>query len=183
MESCAGSKSVEAAVTIAIRDARDSDLMEILAIYNDAVLTTTAVYDYQPRSEAQQAVWFQAKRDQGLPILVADDCGAVAGFASYGPFRPWPAYLHSVENSLYVAPDRRSRGIGSMLLPALIRRASERGLHTMIAGVDAENQASLRLHAKFGFRPVAHFREVGWKFERWLDLAFLQLMLGKEAAA
>jgi phosphinothricin acetyltransferase len=164
-------------MTIAIRDARETDLDGMLAIYNDAVLTTTAVYDYAPRTAAQQAAWFQAKRAQNLPVLVADDGGAVAGFASYGPFRPWPAYLHSVENSLYVAPDRRGQGIGSQLLPALIARASERRLHTMIAGIDATNAASLHLHAKFGFARVAQFREVGWKFERWLDLTFLQLML------
>ncbi|HEV8390198.1 MAG TPA: GNAT family N-acetyltransferase [Dongiaceae bacterium] len=165
-----------------IRDGRETDLTELLAIYNDAVLTTTAVYDYQPRTAEQQAAWYQAKRDQNLPVLVAESAGAVVGFASYGPFRPWPAYLHSIENSLYVAADWRGRGIGSLLLPALIRRATDRGLHTMIAGIDAANQASLRLHAKFGFQPVAQFREVGWKFERWLDLTFLQLMLERSAA-
>ena len=164
-------------MTIAIRDARDADLAAMLAIYNDAVLTTTAVYDYTPRRSEQQVAWFQAKRAQSLPVLVAEDAGTVVGFASYGPFRPWPAYLHAVENSLYVAPECRSRGIGSLLLPALTRRAADCGLHTMIAGIDATNEASLRLHAKFGFERVALFREVGWKFERWLDLAFLQLML------
>ena len=169
-------------MTIAIRDAREADLAALLAIYNDAVLTTTAVYDYKPRSTEQQVAWFQAKREQNLPVLVAEEGNTVVGFASYGPFRPWPAYLHSVENSLYVAPDRRGGGIGSLLLPALIQRAADRGLHTMIAGIDATNEASLRLHAKFGFERVAQFREVGWKFERWLDLAFLQLMLGKRAA-
>lgn len=163
---------------ITVRDGRESDLAGMLAIYNDAVLTTTAVYDYQPRTIEQQAAWFQAKQDQRLPILVADVDGTVAGFASYGPFRPWPAYLHSVENSLYVAANLRAQGIGSTLLPALIQRATERGLHTMIAGIDAMNAASLRLHAKFGFEPVALFREVGWKFERWLDLTFVQRMLG-----
>jgi L-amino acid N-acyltransferase len=169
-------------MAIAIRDARETDLAAILAIYNDAVLTTTAVYDYKPRSDEQQAAWFQAKREQNLPVLVAEEGSTITGFASYGPFRPWPAYLHSVENSLYVAPEQRGRGIGSALLPGLIQRAAERGLHTMIAGVDATNEASLRLHAKFGFVRVAQFREVGWKFERWLDLAFLQLMLGRRAA-
>jgi L-amino acid N-acyltransferase len=169
-------------MTIVIRDACEADLAAMLVIYNDAVLTTTAVYDYTPRSSDQQTAWFESKREQNLPVLVAEDGGAVIGFASYGPFRPWPAYLHSVENSLYVASDRRGRGIGSLLLPELIRRAVERGLHTMIAGIDATNEASLRLHAKFGFERVAQFREVGWKFERWLDLAFLQLMLGRRAA-
>src|SRR5688572_13100238 len=122
---------------VAIRDGREADLVHMLAIYNDAVLTTTAVYDYKPRSAEQQAAWFQAKQDQGLPVLVAEIDGAVVGFASYGPFRPWPAYLHSVENSLYVAADWRGRGVGSLLLPALIQRAADRGLHTMIAGIDA----------------------------------------------
>jgi len=169
-------------MTTVIRDARELDLAAMLAIYNGAVLTTTAVYDYQPRSSEQQVAWFRAKQEHGLPVLVAEDHSAVVGFASYGPFRPWPAYLHSVENSLYVTPEQRGRGIGSALLPALIQRAAERGLHTMIAGIDATNEASLRLHAKFGFERVAQFREVGWKFERWLDLAFLQLMLGRRAA-
>jgi L-amino acid N-acyltransferase len=168
-------------MAIVIRNAREPDLAAMLAIYNDAVLTTTAVYDYQPRSNEQQTAWFKIKQDQSLPVLVAEDDGAIVGFASYGPFRPWPAYLHSVENSLYVAPEKRGRGIGSALLPALIQRAAKRGLHTMIAGIDATNEASLRLHAKFGFERVAQFREVGWKFERWLDLAFLQLMLGSRA--
>jgi L-amino acid N-acyltransferase len=169
-------------MTVVIRDARELDLAAMLAIYNDAVLTTTAVYDYQARSSEQQMAWFTAKQEQSLPVLVAEDDGAVVGFASYGSFRPWPAYLHSVENSLYVTPERRGCGIGSALPPALIQRAAERGLHTMIAGIDATNEASLRLHAKFGFERVAQFREVGWKFERWLDLAFLQLMLGRRAA-
>lgn len=166
----------------AIRQARESDLAEMLAIYNDAVLTTTAVYDYKPRTADQQMAWFEAKRDQNIPLLVAESDGAVVGFASYGPFRPWPAYLHSVENSIYVAADWRGRGIGSLLLPALIQHATDRGFHTMIAGIDATNRASLRLHANFGFEPVALFREVGWKFERWLDLAFLQRMLVRAAA-
>jgi phosphinothricin acetyltransferase len=161
----------------AIRTAQERDLTSILAIYNDAVLTTTAVYDYRPRTGEDQAAWFKAKLDQRLPVLVADANGAVVGFASYGPFRPWPAYLYSVENSLYVAADWRGRGIGSLLLPAILRHAAESGLHTMIAGIDAANEASLRLHTKFGFEPVARFREVGWKFERWLDLTFLQRML------
>jgi phosphinothricin acetyltransferase len=168
---------------VTVRDAQEADLAGMLAIYNDAVLTTTAVYDYTPRSADQQAAWFTAKQDQRLPVLVAEVDGTVLGFASYGPFRPWPAYLHSVENSLYVAAGWRGRGIGSRLLPALIRHASDRGLHTMIAGIDATNEASLRLHAKFGFEPAARFREVGWKFERWLDLAFLQLMLERKDTA
>ncbi|NYZ13573.1 N-acetyltransferase [Azospirillum sp. RWY-5-1] len=160
-----------------IRNAEDQDLDAILAIYNDAVVNTTAVYDYEPRNAEAQARWFAAKREQCLPVIVAEIGGAVAGFASFGPFRPWPAYLHTVENSVYIAPDRRGQGVGSALIPPLLDLARAKGLHTMVAGIDATNEASLRLHRKFGFEPVGLFKEVGWKFGRWLDLAFLQRML------
>ena len=160
-----------------IRPADDGDLDSILAIYNDAVVNTTAVYDYEPRDAEAQERWFAAKREQGLPVIVAEIGGAVAGFASFGPFRPWPAYLHTVENSVYIAPDRRGQGVGSALIPPLLDLARTKGLHTMVAGIDATNEASLRLHRKFGFEPVGLFKEVGWKFGRWLDLVFLQLPL------
>ena len=99
---------------------------------------------------------------------------SVSGFASYGPFRPWAAYLYTVENSIYVAPEQRGRGVGTAILGRLIDIARSRGLHAIVAGIDATNEASLKLHAKFGFERVAHFRQVGWKFERWLDLMFLE---------
>ena len=160
-----------------IRDATTADLPAMLAIYNDVIATTTAIYDYTPRTLDAHDAWLKTKQEQNWPVLVADDDGAVAGYGSYGPFRPWPAYLHSVENSVYVAADRRGRGIGSVLLPAIIDHATQRGFHTMIAGIDAANEGSLRLHGKFAFRKVAQFQEVGWKFDRWLDLVFLQRML------
>lgn len=162
---------------IEVRDAGEEDLAAILAIYNDAVINTTAVYDYAPRSMEAELAWFAAKRDAKLPVLAAVDAGTVVGFASYGPFRPWPAYLHTVENSVYVAPQRRGAGIGTALLGPLIERARSAGFHTIVAGIDASNAASLRLHEKFGFAQAGHFREVGWKFDRWLDLVFLQKML------
>lgn len=164
-----------------IRDAAPADLPAMLAIYNDVIATTTAIYDYTPRALEAHEAWLRTKQEQNWPVLVADDDGAVAGYGSYGPFRPWPAYLHSVENSIYVAADRRGRGIGSVLLPAIIDHAARRGFHTMIAGIDAANEGSLRLHGKFGFRKVAQFHEVGWKFDRWLDLVFLQRMLNGDA--
>lgn len=162
---------------IEIRDAALADMAAILPIYNDAVVNTTAVYDYVPRELPAQEKWFAAKLEQKLPVLVAVVDGAVAGFASFGSFRPWPAYLHTVENSIYVAPERRGAGIGAALLGPLIERARAAGYHTMVAGIDASNVASLRLHAKFGFAEAGHFREVGWKFDRWLNLLFLQKML------
>ena len=99
------------------------------------------------------------------------------GFSSIGPFRAWAAYKYSVENSVYVAAEARGKGIGKLLIPPLIEAAKKLELHTIIAGVDATNEASLRLHKSFGFEEVAHFKEVGWKFERWLDLKFLQLIV------
>ncbi len=168
-------------MTIRIRDAAAADLPAMLAIYNDVIANTTAVYAYEPRSPEAHAAWLEGKRAEKWPVLVAEAGGALVGYGSYGPFRPWPAYLHTVENSIYVAAARRGSGIGSILLPALVASAAARGFHTMVAGIDAANAASLRLHAKFGFRKVAQFHEVGWKFDRWLDLVFLQRMLNKAA--
>lgn len=168
-------------MTIRIRDAERADLAAMLAIYNEVIANTTAIYDYTPRTLEAQQIWLETKRTQGWPVVVAEDAGALVGYGSYGPFRPWPAYLHSVENSIYVTAERRGGGVGSILLPALVASAAARGFHTMIAGIDAANEASLRLHAKFGFRKVAQFHEVGWKFDRWLDLVFLQRMLNDAA--
>jgi L-amino acid N-acyltransferase YncA len=159
---------------IEVREAETADLDAILAIYNDAVVHTTATYDYEPRTLDAQRQWFEAKRAQSFPVLVGLEADVVSGFASYGPFRPWAAYLYTVENSVYVAPERRGRGVGTAVLGPLLEIARSRGFHAMVAGIDATNEPSLKLHAKFGFEKVAHFHEVGWKFERWLDLVFLE---------
>ena len=160
-----------------IRDARMEDAEAIRAIYNDAVLNTTAVFDYTAREPQAQRDWLQMKAGQQLPVLVAEDAGTVLGYASYGPFRPWPAYLYTVENAIYIAPQSRGKGIGTQLLAPLLQIATERGLRTMIAGITADNTASLRLHEKLGYSQAGVIREAGWKFERWLDLVFLQRML------
>ena len=159
---------------IEVREAEVGDLEAILAIYNDAVVHTTATYDYEPRTSEAHRQWFETKRTQRFPVLVGIERGTVCGFASYGPFRPWAAYLHTVENSIYVAPEHRGHGVGSAILKPLLELARARGSHAMVAGIDATNTPSLKLHAKFGFEQVAHFREVGWKFERWLDVIFLE---------
>lgn len=160
-----------------IRPATPADLDRILALYNHAVLHTTAVYDDTPRTPAGQAEWFAAKQASGWPVIVAEVDGRVAGFASYGPFRPQPGFKATVENSLYVDPDCFGRGIGSSLLAALIELARADGRHAMVAGIDADNAVSIRLHAKFGFREVGRLPETGRKFGRWLDLVFLQKLL------
>ena len=160
-----------------IRPAEAADLEAMLAIYNDAILKTTAVYDYQPRSSDLQRQWFETKQAQRLPVFVAHDGATIIGFGSFGPFRPWPAYQFTVENSLYVDSTHRRKGAGTALLASLVNAARTAGYHAMVAGIDATNEASLALHRKAGFEPVAHFREVGWKFERWLDLVFMERML------
>ncbi|MBV8214251.1 MAG: N-acetyltransferase [Verrucomicrobia bacterium] len=162
---------------IEIRLAESDDLDAILAIYNDAIVNTTAVYDYEPRTTDAQRKWFETKQAQHLPVFVAHDDATIIGFGSFGPFRPWPAYQYTVENSLYVDSAHRRKGAGRALLDTLLLAAQTAGYHAMVAGIDATNEASLSLHRNAGFQPVAHFREVGWKFERWLDLVFMQRML------
>jgi L-amino acid N-acyltransferase len=165
-------------MNIEIRPAESDDLEAMLAIYNDAIINTTAVYEYQPRMPDAQRQWFETKQAQRLPVLVAVDNAMILGFGSFGPFRPWPAYQYTVENSLYVDSACRRKGAGTALLASLVAAAQTAGYHAMVAGIDATNEASLALHRKAGFERVGQFREVGWKFERWLDLVFMEKLLG-----
>lgn len=161
-----------------VRDATEQDIVPILAIYNHAIETTTAVFSYEPHTLQMRREWFESKRVNGHPVLVAQRGDRVAGFATYGAFRAWPAYSHTVEHSVYTAPEFRRQGIARSLMHALISQARASGLHAMVGGVVAENIESIRLHESLGFSEVAHFREVGYKFERWLDLKFFELLLG-----
>jgi L-amino acid N-acyltransferase len=161
-----------------IRLVETSDLPSVTEIYNDAIVNTTAVYSYEPVSLENRQQWLNDKAKQNLPVFVAETEGQVVGFSSYGPFRAWPAYLHTVENSIYVHPEYRGQGIGKALIPPLLESAKKHNMHTMIAGIDASNTPSIQLHQGFGFEKVAHFKHVGFKFNRWLDLVFMQLMLG-----
>jgi L-amino acid N-acyltransferase YncA len=160
-----------------IRDAAAGDLPELLGIYNEVIATSTAIYTEQPSTLDERVAWWNARVAQGYPVLVATDSTGVIGFASFGDFRAWPGYRFTVEHSVHVRADRRGGGVGSALMRALLARASASRKHVMIAGVDADNQASLRFHERLGFRRVAHFRQVGFKFDRWLDLVFLQRFL------
>jgi phosphinothricin acetyltransferase len=162
---------------ITIRPAREADLPGILEIYNHVILHTTAVYAYEPHTLAMRKDWFESKVRDGYPLFAAEDGGRVVGLSTYGPFRAWPAYKYTAENSVYVAADQRGRGIARLLMLPLIDVARVEGYHAIIASIDAANEASLRLHRSFGFEEVAHFREVGYKFGRWLDLKFLELLL------
>lgn len=162
---------------IQVRAAETHDLAAILAIYNDAVLNTTAVWDETPRSMQAQEEWFRAKQAQGYPVLVGVHEGQVAGFCSYGPFRAWYGYRFSVEGSIYVAADKRRCGIARQMLAALVSRAREQGYHALLAGIEARNEASIRLHEKLEYVRVGCLPEVGFKFGQWLDLVFMQRTL------
>ena len=157
-----------------VRDATDADLPGILEIYNDVIATSTAIYTEEPATLADRQEWFRGRQQQGYPVLVTSDDTGITGFGSFGDFRAWPGYRHTVEHSVHVRTDRRAHGIGAAIVAELLRRAAALHKHVMVAGVDADNIASLRLHERLGFEKVAHFREVGWKFGRWLDLVFLQ---------
>ena len=147
-------------------------------IFNDAIANTTALYDYRPRSMETVMQWFGNKARDGYPVLAAvDGSGSLLGFASYGSFRAWPAYKYSVEHSLYVHPDRRRGGVGRALLAAVLDNATARGYRTVIGGIDADNAASIALHVAQGFEHAGTVRDAGYKFGRWLNLAFYQKLL------
>jgi L-amino acid N-acyltransferase len=163
--------------TLEIRDATAADLPGMLEIYNDAVLTTTAVWDDSPRSASAQEQWFETRRVQGLPVLVARRGQQLAGFCSYGQFRPWPGYRFTVENSIYTHPAHRRCGVARQLLTCLIERATAQGMHCIIGSIEAQNLASIQLHAAVGYTQGAHLHQVGWKFGRWLDLVLMERRL------
>jgi phosphinothricin acetyltransferase len=150
----------------------------ILEIFNDAILHSTALYDYKPRTPASMTTWFAAKHNNHFPVIgLEDDAGTLLGFASYGSFRAYPAYKYSVEHSIYVQKDHRGEGLGRKLLEEIIHVAGEQGVHTLIGGIDASNEASIALHQALGFEHAGTIRQAGFKFGRWLDLAFYQRLL------
>lgn len=160
-----------------IRDATPADAAAIAAIYNHAVRTTTAIWNETEVDAGNRRDWLSARQAAGFPVLVAETAGEVGGYGSFGDWRAFDGYRHTVEHSLYVAPDRRGRGIGRALLSALIASARTSGKHVMVAGIAADNAASLALHARLGFTETGRMPQVGTKFGRWLDLVFLQLRL------
>jgi phosphinothricin acetyltransferase len=160
-----------------IEDATDSDLPAIVEIYNHAIATSTAVFSDQLVTIERQRQWVDARRAGGNPVIVARLDGDVVGFASYGEFRPWPGYRLTVEHSVYVLEGARRQGVGRGLVGELLERARQAGKHAVVAGVDADNDASLRMHAQLGFEQVGRLPEVARKFERWLDLVLLQRTL------
>lgn len=151
---------------------------QILDIFNDAILNTTALYDYKPWTMETMKTWFDTKEVNNFPVIgIVDEHDKLLGFGSYGMFRVRPAYKYTIENSLYVHRDFRGKGLGKVLLQEIIKHASAQNFHCIVAVIDAENDTSINLHKKFGFEEVGTFKQVGFKFDKWLDATFLQLTL------
>jgi len=161
-----------------IREAiNNNDLMKILEIYNDAILNTTSVYDYNAHTIDDRKQWYEKKKQEGYPILVFEQNTKVIGFATFGPFRAWPAYKYSVEHSIYVHERYRKKGIGTALAKEIIRITNEREFATLVAGIDESNIKSVKMHEKLGFKHSGTINKAGYKFGKWLNLAFYQLDL------
>lgn len=166
-----------------IRDAEVSHAEGIMAIYNDAVAHTTAIWNDTTVDLDNRKAWLAARQAAGYPVLVAlGSAGEVLGYASFGDWRAFDGYRHTVEHSVYVRGDQRGKGIGKALMQALILRARQIGKHVMVAGIDAQNIGSIKLHEGMGFEQTGLLAQVGMKFGRWLDLAFLQLQLDQRAS-
>lgn len=160
-----------------IREATEKDLMDILEIYNDAILNTTAVYDYKAHTLDDRTQWYEKKKQDGYPLLVFEKSDKVVAFATFGPFRAWPAYKYTIEHSVYVHKDYRNQGIATNLMQEIIKIANTKEYATLVAGIDAANEDSLKMHEKLGFEFSGVIKKAGYKFNKWLDLAFYQLNL------
>lgn len=158
-----------------LRKATVSDVPILLEIFNDNILNSTAIYMYKEQTIEQRLEWFEKKQQSNEPLFVFEDNGAVAGYATYGSFRAYPAFQYTVEHSVYVHKNHYKKGIASKLMDALIDYARTHEVKTMVACIDEENEASIRIHEKLGFTYSGTIRNAGYKFERWLNLMFYQL--------
>jgi phosphinothricin acetyltransferase len=150
----------------------------IVDILNDAIVHSTALYDYQPRPLTSMEPWFATKDKGGFPVLgIEDEAGTLLAFGSYGTFRAFPAFKYTVEHSVYVHKDHRGKGLGAQIMQALIAAARQNNVHALMGAIDAANAGSIALHQRLGFKHVGTLPQVGFKFGRWLDLAFYQLLL------
>ncbi|AXG74469.1 N-acetyltransferase [Flavobacterium arcticum] len=164
-------------MSITIKLAQLSDVAQILSIVNHAILHTTAIYDYKPRTLTDMEHWFTAKQQGNFPVLVAVQNNIIVGYASYGHFNAKEGYKYCVEHSVYVTEGYAGKGIGKLLLATLIEHAKQQKLHTMIGLIDADNKNSIAFHEKFGFTKTGVLQQVGYKFDRWLDVQYMQLIL------
>lgn len=160
-----------------IRQAIESDLDAILVIHNHAIRDTTAIWTDVEVDRRDRELWLAARREAGHPVIIAEVDGKLAGYAAYGPWREKTGYRFTVENSVYVGQGFQRRGVARALMVELIRLARERGIHVMVAAIEAQNIGSIALHQSLGFGEPMIVSEVGLKFGRWLDLAFMRLQL------
>ena len=173
-------RPAQAGCRMLIRDAAAADLPRILDITNHAILNGTALWTIVPATLESRLAWMAERQGAGHSVLVVEQDGAVAGYGSYGPFRPHDGYLHTVEHSLYIDPAAARRGLGTAMLQALLERATAAGKHAMIGGIEAGNIASVALHRRLGFSMAGTLPQVGRKFDRWLDLVFMHRLLGQD---
>lgn len=159
-----------------IRLATEHDLVSINEIYNHYVRHSTCTYQEEPETMQDRHKWFEAHGEKH-PVTVAVIDDRIVGWGSLSPFHSRGAYRNTIENSVYIHHEMHRRGIGSAILADLIERARAIGHHTIIAGIDGEQTASVAIHARFGFEKVAHLKQVGFKFGRWLDVIYMQLLL------
>lgn len=164
-----------------IRHASKEDCAAIGEIYNHAVLHTAAIWNDKTVDTDNRIAWFEARTLAGYPVLVMEDEGVVAGYASFGDWRAFDGFRHTVEHSVYVHPQHQGKGIGRSLMEALIVEARKIGKHVMVAGIEAQNQTSIHLHETLGFVTTGQMPQVGTKFGRWLDLTFMQLQLDERS--
>lgn len=161
----------------AIRDAAENDLPQILAIHNHHIATSFAIWRNERETLADRAAWLHDRRNGGYPVIVAAEGDEILGYGSFGSFRTGAGYNRTVENSIYVRDDRQRRGVARALMADLIGIAQSQGRHVMVAGIGLPNDASVALHASLGFVECGVIREIGWKFDQWLDLKMMQKML------
>ena len=170
-------------MSLVVRPAVEADLPAILAITNDAIRNGTALWTITPATLQSRRDWMAERLAEGFPVLVAERAHGVVGFGSYGRFRPHEGYARTAEHSLYVDEAARRAGVGRALLRALLEAATRGGMHVMIGGIDAQNAASITLHERAGFTRSALLLQVGRKFDRWLDLLFMQKRLDGAGSA
>jgi len=162
---------------VQIRPFEIKDTQSILDIINYNILNSTALYDYKTRDFETQKTILEDKIIKAFPVIVAECDGKLVGFGMYSEFRFREAYKFTVEHSVYVSPNEMGKGIGKMIMAQLIIQAKAQGLHTMIGVIDSENKSSITFHEQFGFKTVGIIKESGYKFDRWLDSVFMQLLL------
>ena len=160
-----------------IRPYQPTDALAIREIINDSILNTSHNYDYEPKSLKEVDTLFAEKLKDGFPVLVGEVEGEISGYATFGKFRAKPGYNTTIEHSIYLTANTQGKGLGSEMMKQLIQIATKQGYHVMIAGMDSENLGSYRFHERLGFKEVARFPEVAFKFGKWLNLVFMQLIL------